>query len=104
VVSVLAGWFAAVSIQQLFYTTREQKDVLVAHCSHGRFMGNIGPEQTSFWRDWQGCAPKNTTRGHQLTAARAQFGSFGGQVERLQQGERQISKRPWPTALVGWRT
>ena len=60
VVSVLAGTLRAVSIRQRLYPTSGQRDVLVMHCSHTRFVWNLALEQANFYRKWQGSTPNST--------------------------------------------
>ena len=74
------------SIRQRLYPTPGQKVVLVAHRSHARFVWTIALEQANFCRKWQGSTPNGTVRGHQLTAARAEFAWLAAGSSVVQQG------------------
>jgi hypothetical protein len=46
----------------------------------------IALEQANFCRKWQGSTPNGTVRGHQLTAARAEFAWLAAGSSVVQQG------------------
>lgn len=49
------------------------------HCSQAQSVWNLALEQANFYQTWLGSTPNGAVRGHQLTAARAEF---GGQADR----------------------
>jgi transposase len=82
------------------YPTPEQKDVLVSHCSHARFVWNLALEQANFYRTWQGPTPGSAARSRQLTEARAQFAWLGEGSSVVQQG----ALRDFDQAMKNWFT
>ena len=72
--------------------------MLILHCSQARFVWNLALEQANFYRKWQGCTPNGAVRGHQLTAARAEFGWLAEGSSVVQQG----ALRDFDRAMTNW--
>src|SRR5450755_2663162 len=54
------------------YPTSAQEVLLLQQCAHARYVWNLGLEQRSMWRRWQGPTPGYNGQAAQLTQARAE--------------------------------
>jgi len=55
------------------YPSVSQEVLLLDACGHARYVWNLGLEQRSMWRRWQGPTPGLAEQSRQLTQARAAF-------------------------------